>query len=219
MKQFFFITALTVVFLQACNNTSLKSSCNDYDTIGNVVINKSKIPDGYASGKGTEFIPNTKAEHNLVSQSNTYNQALLNGNVDEMKRYFYKECLDYYKKYRPDLSTEEILDEFLSMISEDYIKTLHEYEKHGIEISMYINDIVRKVEYGDDYLYVYGICGRMGGYKNDSLVYLHSTMPDLTIGVSHNKGKNWTFMAMTDEVPSILVINYPQSVVDEVMGY
>lgn len=208
------------MLLQACNNnTTTVSKAESSDTIGGLNIDHSNLPNGWALGKGNEFMPKTKAEQNLIAQNNTYNKALLCGNIDEMKRFFYKESLDYYKKYYPDYSDDEILDEFFSEMSGDFVNALNEYEKAGISYYLYVEDVLREIEYGNDYFYVFGICSRIEGYKHDTLTYLHSSESDLTLGVSHNNGKNWTFMAMTDEVPSILIMNYPQHVVDEVMGY
>ena len=180
---------------------------------------ETNIPIGWASGKGEEFVPITKAEQNLVAQHDTYQSALFLGNVDEMKHFFYRESLEYYKKYFPEYSLNEILDEFLGNMSSDAMKMIREYENNGITFSLYIEKIIRKVEYGNDLLYVYNVCSRMEGYKNDTIAYLHTTEPDMTLGVSHNKGRNWTFISMTNDVPSILRMYYPQNVVDDVMGY
>lgn len=213
MKRKMIITICGVVILGsflACNNDKRQSSTS----------NKSPdVPRGWSLGKGNEFIPKTKAEKNLVAQHSTYQSALFLGNTDELKRFFYKESLEYYKKFYPDYSLDEILDDFLSTISGDATKMLREYEDNGITFSIYIEDVVREVEYGNDLLYVYNVCGRLEGYIDDTLTYLHTEMPDITLGISHNKGKNWTFMSMTNEVPSILLMNYPQNIVDDVMGY
>ena len=136
-----------------------------------------------------------------------------------MKSFFYKESLQYYQNYFPEYSIDEILDEFLESMCSDASKMVKEYEEKGITFSLYIENVIRKVEYGTDYLYVYNICSRMEGIKNDTITFLHSTEPDLTLAVSHNKGKNWTFMAMTNEVPSILRMYYPQDIINEVMDY
>lgn len=197
-----------------------QSSSNE-KLMANDVKDEIRIPDGWALGKGKEFVPATKAEQNLVSQQDTYQSALFHGNTEEMKYYFYKECLPYYQKYFPGYSIDEILNEFLESLSSDATKMIQACSEKGLNISMYIEDVVREVEYGSDYLYVYNICSRMEGVKKntDTITYLHSTEPDLTLAISHNKGKNWTFMAMTNEVPSILRMYYPQEIINKVMGY
>ena len=219
MKTMYITLIAFLLLFQACNNNTTKSKIETLDTIGGLIINSSNLPDGWVLGKGNEFVPKTKAEQNLIAQNNTYIRALLCGNIEEMKRFFYKESLDYYKKYYPDYSDDEILDEFFSEMSSGFVNALMEYEKSDISYNLYVDDVLREIEYGNDYLYVFGICSRIEGYKHDTLTYLHSSESDITLGVSHNNGKNWTFMTMTDEVPSILIMNYPQHVVDEVMGY
>ena len=210
------IVYLFVMFMSlcACNNSG--NGKQDLDTDTGISVN---VPTGWELGEGSDYSPLNKAEENLIAQHKTYDQALIKGNVSEVKRFFYRESITYFKKYYPLYSDEEILDEFLSEVSADHNEKLSKLEEAGIYVSLYVGDILRKVVYNEDYLYVFGVHGRMEGYKNDSLVYLHTISPSLTLGVSHNKGKNWTFMAMTDETPSVLIMNYPQNIVDDVMGY
>ena len=217
MKKVVFIAILlmgNVMFSCGNNQTSANKKDNDVKSEKNT-----KVPDGWAEGKGEEFVPKTKPEQNLVAQHDTYQRALFLGNIEEMKHFFYKESLEYYKQYFPGRSLDDILDEFLKDMSGDAMRAIREYEDNGVEFAIYIQDIVRRVEYGNDLLYVYNVACRLEGYKDDTLLYLHTKNPDLTLGVSHNKGKNCTFIAMTNEVPSILRMYYPQSVINEVMGY
>ena len=43
--------------------------------------------------------------------------------------------------------------------------------------------------------------------------------PETNIGVSHNKGKNWTFLALTDDVPNILRMRFDEEIINKIMNY
>ena len=103
------------------------------------------------------------------------------------------------------------LFEDLSMQTIEHVKR---FESHGIEINIVVSRLIRKVSQGENIFYVFEIVSNM---VNDNL-QLHTT-PDLTLAVSSNSGKNWTFNAMNEDTPNILRISYSNDIVDKVMGY
>ncbi|MBP5341799.1 MAG: hypothetical protein J6Y52_05525 [Bacteroidales bacterium] len=196
------------VALLACSLVAV--SCNTYNN---------STDDDWIYGKGNEYEPKTKVEQNLISQFCTYSAAFSMGNTNEMKRFFYMDAIEYYKQYFPGLNDEEVLDEFFKMMTGDAMNTLYALKDEGIDLSIYVEDVTNRIESGDEYLYVFDARYRVSRVLDDTLRYLHSPFFDKVLAVSHNKGRNWSFINMIEEMPTILLMNYPQSIVDDVMKY
>ena len=94
------------------------------------------------------------------------------------------------------------------------IGQINRFRNHGVELEIVVSRIIKKVTQGDNIFFVFEIVSNM---YNDNL-QLHTT-PDLTLAISINGGKNWTFSAMNNDTPNILRVSFSDEVVDSVMGY
>ena len=201
----------------SCNNISQREAVveeyNDKMSIIECKSNKS-IPEGFALGKVVEFKGTTKEETNMLSQFKSYNTALLRGDIDNASHYVNKDAVIYFRKFYPGMGDDVIIHKFFESVSKDMIEQIRRFESHGVELEFVVSRIIRKVTQGDHIFYVFEIVSNM---FNDNL-QLHTT-PDLTLAISSNCGKNWTFNAMNEDTPNILRVSYSDDVVDKIMGY
>lgn len=220
MKKIILLLMISLCMV-SCNNVGNNSSqqeavVEEYNGEMKIVECKSdkKIPDGLTLGKVVEFKGNTKEEANMLSQFKSYNTALLRGDIDNAKHYMYKDAVAYFRKFYPGMGDDAISNKFFESVSKEMVGQIRRFESHGVELEMVVSRIIRKVTQGDNIFYVFEIVSNM---FNDNL-QLHTT-PDLTLAISSNCGKNWTFNAMNEDTPNILRVSYSDDVVDKIMGY
>lgn len=205
----------------SCNNVRENTSQQDavvieYNDEMKIIECKSdkKIPDGFGLGKVVEFTGNTKEETNMLSQFKSYNTALKRGDIDNAAHYMFKDAVVYFRKFYPGMEDDGIMHKFFESLSDEMIEQIRRFESHGVELEIVVSRIIRKVTQGDNIFYVFEIASNM---YNDKL-QLHTT-PDLTLAISTNSGKNWTFNAMNEDTPNILRVSYSDEIVDKIMGY
>lgn len=183
---------------------------------------RNDLPKGYVFGKVEAYQGDTKAERNCVSQMNTYNSALLMGDIDNAKLFLYPDAISYYKKFYPsDFSSDDIIEDLFREISNNVIEFKKLWEKYGIEIDFEVCDIHKKIDIGNTKIFVFPLTTTLYKEDADGEKYIHSTseVDEFTVGISFNDGKNWYFLALIDETPNILRMRFSQSVINEVMGY
>lgn len=213
-----FVNAILLLLFIRCGNTSTKSNINvgEFNDSVSIIecITDKKIPEGFTLGQVVECKGNNKEEENMLSQFRSYNLALLRGDIDNAIHYQYPDAAKYFKKYYPSESYDGVMRKLFEDLSMQTIEGVKRFESHGIEINIVVSRLIRKVTYGENIFYVFEIVSNM---VSDNL-QLHTT-PDLTLAVSLNNGKNWTFNAMNDDTPNILRISFSNEIVDKVMGY
>lgn len=209
------------LYMISCNNVGNKTVrqetvVQEYNDEMEIVECKSdkNIPNGLALGKVVEFKGKTKEETNMLSQFKSYNTALLRGDIDNAKHYMYKDAVVYFRKFYPGMGDDAISNKFFESVSKEMVGQIRRFESHGVELELVVSRIIRKVTQGDNIFYVFEIVSNM---FNDNL-QLHTT-PDLTLAISSNSGKNWTFNAMNEDTPNILRVSHSDDVVDKIMGY
>jgi hypothetical protein len=186
---------------------------NDEVTINECVSDK-KIPNGLTLGEVVEYIGKNKEEVNMLNQFKSYHKALLRGDIDNAIHYQYQDAAKYFRKYYPGNSDDNVMRKIFEDLSMKTIEEVKRFESHGVELNIVVSRVIRKVSQGDNIFYVFEIVSNMTNEK----LQLHTT-PDLTLGVSTNRGRNWTFNAMNEDTPNILRISFPYKIVDMVMGY
>lgn len=209
------------LYIISCNNSGNKTVrkeavVQEYNDEMEIVECKSdkKIPNGFTLGKVVEFNGKTKEETNMLSQFKSYNSALLRGDINNAAHYMYKDAVVYFRKFYHDMEDDGIMHKFFESVSKDMIEQIRRFESHGVELEFVVSRIIRKVTQGDYIFYVFEIVSNI---YNDNL-QLHTT-PDLTLAISSNGGKNWTFVTMNEDTPNILRVSNSDEVVDKVMGY
>ena len=168
-----------------------------------------------ALGKIQNYEGQDKIEKNLLSQIATYSSALMHGDKQNCVKYLYKDAIVYFRKYYHELSDETITDEFFKSISQSYVEQLDRFGEHGIEISMVIPNLTRKIRQGDNVFIVFNITSNV---CSESL-YTHFSEYEQTLGISHNGGKNWCFITINEDTPNILRISNSEDIIDAIMGY
>lgn len=168
-----------------------------------------------ALGKIQNYEGRDRIEKNLLSQIATYNSAITNGDKQNCAKYLYKDAIVYFRKYYCGFSDEAIIDEFFKGISQSYVELLNKYREYGIEFSVVVPNLTRKIKQGDNIFIVFNttfnIC-------SESL-YTHFLDNEQSLGISHNGGKNWCFVTINEDTPNILRMSNSEEIIDMVMGY
>ena len=173
-----------------------------------------KIPNGFFLGKVIETKGKTKEEKNMVSQFKSYNAALLRGDIDNASHYMNEDAVVYFRKFYPGMNDDDIMRKLFESVSKEMVEQIRRFESHGVEIELVVGRIIRKVSQGDNIFYVFEISSNI---FNENL-QLH-TSPELTLAISSNGGKNWTFNNINNDTPNILRVSFSDDVVDKIMGY
>ena len=150
----------------------------------------------------------------MLNQFESYNTALLRRDIDNAIHYMNPDTVKYFRKFSPQKTDDAIMHKFFESMSQTMIGQINRFRNHGVELEIIVSRIIRKVTQGENIFFVFEIVSNM---YNDNL-QLHTT-PDLTLAISINGGKNWTFSAMNNDTPNILRVSFSDEVVDSVMGY
>lgn len=218
-----FILQLGMTSCNGVNNSQGSIEVYEYqDTVGIIPSPQNKTLDELfngkvhlALGKIKNYEGQDKIEKNLLSQIATYNSALMHGDKQNCVKYLYKDAILYFRKYYHGFSDEAITDELFKNISQSYVEQLKRFSEHGIEFSMVIPNLMRKIKQGDNVFIVFNITSNV---CSESL-YTHFSDYDQTLGISHNGGKNWCFITINEDTPNILRISNSEDIIDAVMGY
>lgn len=212
------IVFFTTIILISCNSLQSKKeiSCEEYNYKPNIkeCITEKHIPEGYILGEVIPYVAKNKMEKNMLNQFASYNSALLRGDFDNACHYQNKDAVEYFKKFYPGESDDEIMRKFYTSLSESMTQTIKKFEDHGIKLEFVVSRINRKVTQDDNVIYVFEIAINMIGEN----IQLH-TSPEETIAISVNRGKNWTFNNINEDTPNIMRISFSEDVINKVMGY
>ena len=161
------------------------------------------------------FPASMKVEQNLMSQISAYNSAILHGDIETCRSYIYPDALKYIKKYYNGLSDNEAFNQYMKDFSGQLQNMIKTCEKNGIEVSLVVPSLVRKVQIGTDIIIVYNTTTNFCS----EYVYTYNNEFGHDIGISHNDGVNWYFFNENEDAPTILKMHYSQEVVNTIMGY
>lgn len=204
---------LLALVIVSCNSKQQKSYSSDKE-ISPITTSQDSLPEGWYNEKLVPYTGKDKAEKNLISQVNTYNKAVLRGDIDDASLYIYPDVIKYCRKYYPKLSDSEIIQTFYKDISDMYHTIQSTNHKKGIDFNIIISDITNKVIEKEYIIISFEVTGVF--IKGDQ--YIHDT-PSTNIGISHNRGKNWTFFALTDDAPNILRMKFNEEIINKIMNY
>lgn len=208
----YYVLLLTLAFV-SCNKNSYKSSLSDKRTTSSSIVLDS-LPEGWYNETLTPYSGKDKAEKNMISQMNTYNSALFRGDIDNASLYIYPDVIKYCRKYYPQLPDKEIIQTLYKDVSEMY-KTLEtHYDKKGLNYSIIISNIINRVAHKEHIIITFNITGVLTQGEK----CIHDN-PETNIGISSNRGKNWTFLALTDDTPNILRMRFNEEIINKIMNY
>jgi hypothetical protein len=211
-----FIILFSILSYSCTNGINNDVICEEFNIKPTIKECKTykELPEGVFPGEVIAYKGRDKIEENMLSQFSSYNLALLRGDYDNACRYQYPDAVKYFRKFYPAQSDDTIMRNFFSSMSNEMIQSIRRYEEHGIELSIIVSRVKRKISQKNNIIYVFEIVSNMIGEK----LQIHTT-PDETIAISTNAGKNWTFNAVNEDTPNILRVSYSDEVVDKVMGY
>lgn len=175
---------------------------------------KPPLPDGWEYGKISEVQGSDKTEINLLSQLNTYNKALLRGDIDNAKIYLYSDAIRYFRKYYTKLGDDEIAEEFFKSVSDEYQATIQVLEEKGVIVELLPISLIKKISDGNNLIYL--IDTSLTAYNEKVSIY---TSPETILGISINQGKNWTFITRNSDSPNILRFRFNENVINQIMEY
>jgi len=220
----YLILVTFVLGLYACgNNYSGANNIDDsavdstaVESDGVVIDTGHSYGDKQASwheGAPAVYEAETKEELNLISQMNTYDTALLNGDINGASFYVYKDAIVYFRESFNGLSDDEIAEKFLEPTL-NLKKQLDNLYENGVDVNVKIivTNIINRVKNGSDLIYVFEITGCVT-YGDRSLY----KDPDKTVGVSLDNGLSWKFITLNEDTRDILRLRFNDEVIDRVL--
>ncbi len=226
MNKFFFLSPLFLLILSCNTKTS------EGDGIGNeisvykysdsiVISNQFEIDQPMKEGFEPGFVEHTTfkygpEETQMLNQFNDYTNAVGNGNYDKCLEYINKDALKYYQKLAAAEGENLELDHIAHMMSKEINNAQEHFRQRGIKLSMVVPSLIRKIENGDHIFIVYNIATNLTGKNGKSF---HITPIDKTLGISTDKGSNWTFITYNDQIPNMLNGVYKEEIINAIMDY
>ncbi len=143
-----------------------------------------------------------KDEENLIRQYKTYVSALTMNDVEACKRYTFKDAVAYHKKEFPNLSEQEIWEQYFSALSE--LGDLFDFAaKENWDIVACVPVFYDKVSYQNEIFITFGAAIIMDAHK------YAMTMKKLEKCIAHssNGGKSWEFITLNSDSEGILSLS------------
>jgi len=221
MKQtlfLFLISSTLIINFNSCTNDSKKTNYQIKAEVEKV----EQLPAKFEMGKIESYVGKNKAEKNLISQINSYNFALLRGDIKAASAYLYPDAITYFKKFYPeDFTSDDIINDFFKQSSDTRIKMDEVYKKSGLDLNLIASSIDRRVDLGVTKIYVFQISTLMYKKENKGGKYVHLAPEsnEQVIGVTFNNGKNWSFITLNDDTPNILRLRFNQDIINKIMNY
>jgi len=227
MKTLFFLTKQKILLISitiACLlNSCGNSVSNHVDTnseknaeLSSEVISKLESI-GFVR-EYTPYIAKNKIEQNIISQMGSYINALLRLDFDNATNYVYKDIITYLKKFYPGFTIKD----FFEVSSEPIIGLQQISDNLGLNFNVVVSSIDKIIE-RDNVMFCSFGTGMLLHRRFDSgkeyNFYQPPTRDHYTIGVSFDKGKNWSFVAKSDDTPNILRMRFSNKIISEIMGY
>lgn len=161
------------------------------------------------------FPDTMKVEHDLMYQIAAYNNAIIHGDIETCRSYIYPDAIRYIKNQHNGLSDNDVFKQYMKDFSRQLQNMITTCEKNGIEVSLVVPNLVRKIQIGSDIIIVYNTTTNFCS----EYVYTYNNEFGQDIGISYNNGVDWYFFNGNEDAPTILKMRYSQEVVNLVMGY
>lgn len=179
---------------------------------------KPALPNGWVHGTPAKHEAQDKNEQNLISQFYSYSNALYRGDIEGAQSYFLKDATIYYRKFYPaGTNDKQIENELFHEGSKVYVDLNQKAYKMNVSFENVVTSIERKVVTGNNIIVVFNYAALLHNEK--ASIYITPDESSLTIGISLNEGKNWKYLALTDDTPNILRLSFNDDVINQVMNY
>jgi hypothetical protein len=222
---FMLIFAISSFYLLlSCNDLNNNSTepKKDLSTKSANDKNANSLPDGYHWGQAKPYVGKNAIEKNIIRESSNYYEAMLNGDIDRAVSYVYSDAIAYNKKlYSDDFAdNNDITNETIKHLSDYLINMNKGYSDYGMELDFIVCSIDKIIETDEAVLCAFGVTTQVYYEKAKGEKYFHSTPPleDYQIGISLNKGKNWSFMTLQEDASNILQQRFSKDIINQIIN-
>ena len=149
-----------------------------------------------------------KAEENLIRQYKAYFTALTLNDIESCKRYTFKDAVTYHKKMYPNMSEQEIWEQYFSQskaVMDQFDKVLSNFDAN-IAVPVFYD----KVSSQDDIFISFG--STMYLDANKYAIALKKL--EKCIAYSNDGGKHWEFITLNSDSKGILALRCSQDVIN-----
>lgn len=227
MKKLLIVLPLLLMIISCTGNKSSdgRNSTNNVSVItysdSIVITNEFEVdasaPDIFKPGRIEPISKSySSCETNMINQFNDYSKAIVEGDYDKCIAYLNKDALKYMQKLAAADGERLELKELAKMMSEDMNEFLEKFRKHGVKVSMVLASLERRIDDGDDIFIVFK---NTTNFVGENGKHFHMVPIEETLGISHDKGNSWTFIAFGDDVPNYLNEAYNENVINAIMDY
>lgn len=151
-----------------------------------------------------------KDEENLIRQFKAYFSALTIGDIDACKRYTYKDAVAYHKKQFPNLSEQDIWNQYFSNAIMNKVDSLTDLAaSKDWEIVPCIPVFFDKISSQNEIYITFG----MTIYFDSRTFAIANKQLEKNIAHSSNGGKNWEFMTLNSDSQGILELSCDDEII------
>lgn len=194
----------------ACMNSQNSNSAKNEKVKGT----EKPVPEGWLYGSASPYLAKDEVERNLINQVNAYKKAMSVGDVNDCSKYLYGDIIRYYKRRYPELPEDEIVELLLKRNMGILANAQESYSKAGLSYDIIVNNVIKRISEEESIIILFTVTGVLS--NNEKAIH---TEPEVTIGISSNKGKDWHFMGFADEVQDILRMKFNEETVNEIMNH
>lgn len=227
MKKYLFLLPFILLTLSCNNNQSSKddNQSNNVTVIeysdSIVISNVIKADQPLAKGLEEGFVEQTKTKYGscetqMINQFTDYIKALNECDIDKCLKYINKESFNYVKKLAAADGEHLEFSEFAQNMAKDMKEFQDRFKKREVKITMVIPSLIRRIDDGDNIFIVFTNTTNLTGKNGKSL---HLSPVEKTLGISSDKGVNWTFISLNEDLPNILNGIYDDEVINAIMDY
>ena len=227
MSKYLLLLLPLVLLILSCNTKSsdgegVSNEVSVYKYSDSIVISNQfetnqPIQEGFEPG----FVEQTtnkygSNETQMLSQFKDFTNAMSNGDYDKCLEYINKDALKHIQKLAAAEGEHFELHEIAQMMSEEIKNIQEHFKQREVEISMVVPSLIRKIEDSDNIFIVFNNTTNLTGKNGKSF---HISPIEKTLGISTDKGSNWSFITFDDEIPNMLSGVYNQEIINAIMDY
>ena len=140
--------------------------------------------------------------------------AIFLGDFDSASTYLCDDAFNYFKK---QLGEEKDKRSIIQELFKGAVEASNLYKNNNVEMQFVVYDIIRSVDLGETQIKVF--TGAMNLITDKKSINTYDENEPPTIAISNNSGRNWTFMAVNDNTPTILSMRFKHDEINSIMGY
>lgn len=176
-----------------------------------------KLPQGFYYGGIEEYKASNKMEENLISQFNTYIDAVFSADDENILHYIWGKVIDYQQSLYPSLSKIEIENLLLTDIKKYIFKIYNQINNKEIDFNIYVTDIEQMYIIDHDIICIFFIQDQIKLNTNDEKSSSILSDKDKNIGISEDNGKTWQFLSYNKDTKDILKLYFNENFINQIL--